>query len=191
MNAPGITRHRRPFLAPIWIAALAALVAGTVLFVAVRLAAFHLTTVSTVIVLRHAEKATTPSADPALSAPGEARAQRLAQMFGTPGAAGAIRTIISSDTTRARATVAPLAARLGLGVEVLGAGDVPGILRRVHDLGHGSTTLVVGHGNTVPQIISGLTGGRVAVSVGEGDFGTLFIVTVSDFGPPRVLQLAY
>lgn len=172
-------------------AALAALVAGTALFVAVRLAAFHLTTVSTVIVLRHAEKLPGPGADPSLSAEGEARALRLARMFGDASAAGAVRLILSSDAARARQTAAPLAARLGLEVETLAGGDVSGLLRRIRDRGRGGTTLVVGHGNTVPQIVSGLTDGRVEVRLGEEEFGTIFVLTISDFGPPRVLQLAY
>lgn len=191
MNAPGITRHRRPFLAPIWIAALAALVVGTALFIAVRLAALHLTTVSTVIVVRHAEKAALPATDPPLSPQGELRAARLAELLGASAGPGRAQVILSSDALRARSTAAPLAARLGLAVETVPAGDVPGLLRRIHDAGRGKTTVVVGHGDTVPRIVAGLSGGRFEVRLREDEFGTAYVVTLSDFGPPSLLQLNY
>ena len=191
MNAPGITRHRRPFLAPIWIGALLAVLAGTLVFVGVRFAILYLTDVSTIVVLRHAEKSDAPAGDPALSAAGQARAERLAAMFGSPSDAGPVRHVYASDTRRARETAAPLAARLGLPVRTLPAGDVAALLRTLRAEGHGETAVVVGHANTVPQIVAGLSGGRVRVSLDDEDYGSLFIVTVSSFGPPRVLRLRY
>lgn len=191
MNAPGITRHRRPFLAPIWIGAALAVLAGTLVFVGVRFAILYLTDVSTIVVLRHAEKAAAPADDPQLSAAGLARAERLAAMLGAPSDAGPVRHVYASDTRRARETAAPLAARLGLPVRTLPAGDVAALLRTLRAEAHGETSVVVGHANTVPQIVSGLSGGRARVALDEGDYDSLFIVTVSSFGPARVLRLRY
>jgi broad specificity phosphatase PhoE len=191
MKAPGITRQRRPFLAPIWIAALLALIAGTVLFVGVRIAALYLTDVSTVIVLRHAEKAGSPAEDPALSAEGQARAARLAQMLGGPSDAGPVRHIFSSEARRARETAAPLATRLGIELRTIPGRDLDALLRAVRRDGRGVTSVVVGHGDTVPQIVAGLSDGRARVTLDDGDHGSMFIVTVSSFGPPRVVRLRY
>ncbi|MCC6170614.1 MAG: histidine phosphatase family protein [Gammaproteobacteria bacterium] len=192
MAAPGITRHRRPFLAPIWITALVVLFAGAVLFVGARLALTYLNDVSTVVVLRHAEKAASPAGDPALTEEGRARAERLAQMFGDAAAdLGAVRLVISSDARRARETAAPLAARLGLAVRVLPAADVDAVVQTVHREGRGLTSLVVGHADTVPRLIAALGDGPAQVTVEEGDYGSIFIVTISSFGPAKVLQLRY
>ncbi len=178
-------------MAPIWMAAASALVVGTVLFVGVRLAVTQFAEISTIIVLRHAETQAPGGDDPALSASGESRAMRLAQMFGEPAGAGAVRSIYTSDTQRARATAAPLAARLGRRIETLGAGDVDGLLERLQAAERGHTSLVVAHSNTVPRIVERLTGGRIEVSVDEADHGSVFVVTVSSFGPPSVLRLRY
>ena len=191
MNAPGITRHRRPFLAPIWIGAALALLAGTLVFVGVRFAILYLTDVSTIVVLRHAEKADVPADDPSLSAAGQARAARLAAMFGGPSDAGPVRHVYASATRRARETAAPLAARLGLPVRTLPGGDVAALVRTLRAEGHGETSVVVGHANTVPQIVAGLSGGRARVTLDYREYESLLVVTVSSFGPPRVLRLRY
>lgn len=178
-------------MAPIWMTAVAALVASTVLFVVVRQAVTQFAEISTIIVLRDAETQPPGADDPALSAAGEARAMRLAQMFGEPFEAGSVRSIYTTDTRRARTTAAPLAARLGLRVETLAAGDVDGLLERLRVAGRGRTSLVVGHSNTVPRIVEQLTDGRIKVSVDDADHGSVFVVTVSSFGPPSVLSLRY
>jgi len=178
-------------MAPIWIAAVAALVASTGLFLGVRLAVTQFAEVSTIVVLRHAETQPSGAADPALSAAGEARAMRLAQMFGEADATGSVRSIYASDTQRARATAAPLAVRLGLKVETLAAGGIDDRLERLRAAGRGRTSLVVGDSNTVPRIIEQLSGGRIKVSVDEADHGSVFVVTVSSFGAPSVLKLRY
>ncbi len=190
MKTPGVARGRRAFLAPIWIAAVAALVAGTLLFVGIRLAVLRFAEISTVIVLRHAEKLDA-SDDTPLSTEGRARAQRLADMFGRATDTGAVRAIYASDTRRTRDTAAPLAARLALSVVTLPGEDVDGLLGRLRRDGRGQTSLVVGHSNTVPQIVAELTGGRFEVTVAPDDHGSVFVVTISSFGPPSVLRLRY
>lgn len=119
------------------------------------------------------------------------RAQRLARLFGGPADAGAVQAIYASNTQRARQTVAPLAARLGLPVVVVDGRDLDGLLARLHAEGRGRTSLVVGHSDTVPQIVSLLADGRVKVAMDGADFESLFMVTVSTFGPPRVVRLRY
>jgi broad specificity phosphatase PhoE len=190
MNPPGVARGRRAFLAPIWIAALAALVAGTVLFVGVRFAVLRFAEVSTVIVVRHAEKVDTSPGSP-LTPAGEARAQRLAAMFGDPAADGAVQAVYASEKRRAQDTAAPLAARLGVPIVTIPAADVEALLDRLRSDGRGRISVVVGHGDTMPVIVAGLTRGRIEVAVDATDFGSVFVVTVSSFGPPSLLRLRY
>src|SRR5258707_12099568 len=69
--------------------------------------------VTTVILVRHAEKIIDPNnADPDLSPAGQARAQELVRMFGDTG----INAIYATQYKRTQQTVKPLADRLGLPV---------------------------------------------------------------------------
>jgi hypothetical protein len=43
----------------------------------------------------------------------------------------------------------------------------------------------------MPVIVAGLTRGRIEVAVDATDFGSVFVVTVSSFGPPSLLRLRY
>src|SRR5258705_4761183 len=64
----------------------------------------------TVILVRHAEKATTPPDDPGLSDPGKRRAKALDAML----ASAAVTAVYASEATRTQLTVKPLADRLHL-----------------------------------------------------------------------------
>src|ERR1700732_5511304 len=90
MEAPAIiSRHRRPFLLPVWLSFAA--VFG--LFVAALVAFFIYRSASTttvVVLARHAEKDLSSIQDPPLSAEGEQRAERLAQMFGRSKGGGGL-----------------------------------------------------------------------------------------------------
>lgn len=187
MKSPGILRRRAPFLAPIWMAGVMALLAVATVYVLGKATIAVAAQTTTVIVLRHAEKASEPATDPALSPSGVARAARLAEMLG----ASPIAAVYASDTRRARETAAPLAARRGLPVTVRAGKDIAGLLEDIGARHVGRTVVVIGHSNTVPQIVAALTRERRTVQVGESDFGQLFVVTVTRFGPPAVTELRY
>ncbi len=208
MKPPGVARGRRAFLAPIWLAAIAVVLVAAVLLAGVRLAMMGFAEVTTIVIVRHAEKQATPGTDPPLSAEGVDRAGRLAQMFGNSGGVhgrnaaskagatgidevGTVQAIYVTDTQRSRQTAAPLAAQLGLQPIELPSEDVDRLLAQLSEQGEGRISLVVGHANTVPRLIDGLTDGRTRVELDPADFGSVFIVTVSRFDPPSVLRLRY
>jgi broad specificity phosphatase PhoE len=118
-------------------------------------------------VMRHLEKA--QGQDPALSAEGAANARRLASWFGKDPPAA----IYVSTTRRARETAAPLAARLGLSVKEYDPRDTPGLVARAR--GEPGSVLIVGHSNTVPEIVAQLGGARPA-DLAETDYGDIFRV---------------
>ena len=131
---------------------------------------------TTVIVVRHAEKAAEPAADPPLTAAGEARAEALsAYVRGLPVAA-----IVSTAFVRTRTTAAPLATRLGLALEIVDA-RARGHAQAVADgiLAHhrGQTVVVVGHSNTVPDIVAALGAPRPA-NICDGEYDNLYVVRV-------------
>src|ERR1700756_3100705 len=108
MEPPGITRHRRPFLAPLY---LSVLVAG-VLF-ALGWVFYSQANTTVVFLVRPVEKAPGSIDDPPVSPEGEARAERLAHMFGDELRGGArLDGVYESDDRRAQQTAAPLIERL-------------------------------------------------------------------------------
>jgi phosphohistidine phosphatase SixA len=125
-----------------------------------------------VYVMRHLQKA--EGADPGLSAEGQANAERLAGWFGRDAPA----SIYVSATRRARETAAPLAARLGVTPAEYDPRDTGGVAQRA--LADGGTVLIVGHSNTVPEIVEKLGGTRPA-PLEESDYGDIFQVV----GPER------
>lgn len=146
------------------------------------------TAASAIFIVRHAERAdTTPSgqapasmtpsagskmtgkADPGLSPAGEARAARLAAMLGAAG----IARIFTTEFARTRATAEPLARSSGVPVVALPANDLPALMARLSD--PGGPALVVGHSNTVPEILKAL-GVQENVTIGDGEYDNLFIV---------------
>src|SRR5215469_11908458 len=139
MEAPGITRHRRPFLAPLWLTLLALLVAAVIAYTVYRDA-----TMTVVVLASWGAKEPGTIDDPPISAEGEQRAERLARMFGQAAGPGRLDALYSSGERRAQQTVAPLADLLHLSPTVYDAREaatVTGNLLRSHE---GGSILVVG-----------------------------------------------
>ena len=103
-------------------------------------------------VMRHLQKAAGP--DPGLTEEGQRSAQRLAVLLGGQR----ITAIYVSTTRRARETAAPLAARLGIAPVEYDPADTPALAARVRQ--ERGPVLVVGHSNTVPDIVAQLGGTR-------------------------------
>jgi broad specificity phosphatase PhoE len=143
-----------------------------------------------VFVVRHAERSDAPTQatmmgnDPPLSKAGEARAERLASMLRSAG----IKHIFTTEFRRTRQTAAPLAAAIHVAPVMAPAKDVPALVAAVRK--QTEPTLVVGHGNTVPDILEAL-GVTEPVTLGDTDYGSLFIVVRHASGPPTLIRLHY
>jgi broad specificity phosphatase PhoE len=178
--------RRRPLLTPVWLSGVAALL--IVAAIAVFLTSL---TTTTVIVVRHAEKELGTIEDPPLTTQGEQRAQLLARMLGTVSDPGKVSGIFATDTRRTQRTVAPLAARLGLTVNVLPARDVDAVVNRIRNEYRGRTVVVSGHSNTVPEIVKRLAKIDEVPPVADEDYGTMYVVTMPTLGPASVMRLTY
>lgn len=127
-----------------------------------------------VVLVRHAEKVDA-SADPALSAAGEARAVALAETLRD----ARVSAIVTTQFRRTRETAAPLAARLGIAPQVVDAGGadhaaaVADAVRRLSGV-----VLVVGHSNTIPAIVGALGAPRPP-DLCDGNYDTMFVVALS------------
>jgi broad specificity phosphatase PhoE len=125
----------------------------------------------TFFVMRHLH---TPQGerDPDLTAEGRAAAERLAGMFTRERPAA----IYVSGFKRSQQTAAPLAARLGLTPIVYDPADTPGLVARVR--AGPQPALIVGHSNTVPEIVQQLGGTRPG-DLTHPDFGDLWRIAAN------------
>jgi len=130
---------------------------------------------TTVVLLRHAEKATSPTNDPPLSATGESRANVLADVLADAG----VSAIFITEYQRTRQTAAPLAAQLHVNPQVIPASNSHELVEVIRNI-HEGVVVVVGHSNTIPTIIAGLGGPSVMIS--DNEFDNLFILTIGPSG---------
>ena len=136
---------------------------------------------STVFIVRHAEKAD-DSKDPELSEAGRARAGALANMLRD----SKISVIYATEFKRTQQTAAPLARALGLTVTTLPAENQAALIAKLR--ASTATSLVVGHGNTIPDIIKAL-GITEPVNIPESDYDNLFVVVLGE--KPYLIRLHY
>ena len=181
--------QRRPFLTPIWLSLLGAFLMLSFLTFEAWIWATADSTM--IIVVRHAEKALGQGDDPPLAPAGEARAQLLARMFGDAHAPGHIDAMYVAPTLRDRMTAAPLAARLGLTPISAPTGDARALARRILRQQSGGRVLVVGHSDSVPELVASLVGAKHLPSIDTDEYGTLYIVTVPRIGRADFIRLTY
>jgi phosphohistidine phosphatase SixA len=189
MKKEHVSLQRRPFLTPIWLFALAALIAAVIMSLAVWW--WGTADSTTVVVIRDAEKALGTVADPPLTEAGEERAALLARMLGDAKSPGHIGAIYISPALPDRLTAAPLAARLGLSPIVVTHDDPKELVRRVLREHAGGRILIIGHGDTVPTIVAALCGNEHIPDIGAEEYGTMYIVTVPRIGRANLLRLSY
>ena len=144
--------------------------------------------VTTVILVRHAEKDTEPAKDPPLTSEGRERAQQLARILGNSG----ISAIFTTNFARTRQTAAPIAALLNLqpAVNTPAATYARDLAKRIRSQHAGHTVLVVGHTNTTHDVMAAL-GVPNPPTIPETDFDNLFIVTLAEGSEPKLLALKY
>jgi phosphohistidine phosphatase SixA len=142
-----------------------------------------------VFLVRHAERADAgmaaakaAGADPELSGAGIARANSLASMLKD----ARITAVLTTEFKRTRQTGEPVARAAGVPVTVIDSKDTAGLLKRIRS--STGNVLVVGHSNTLPEVVKGL---RVIdpIVIGDDEFDNLLIVTRAS--PPVLVRLRY
>lgn len=168
---------------------------------------------TTILIVRHAERADgTTNSD--LSQAGRDRADALVAVTDESGVAA----IYSTEFCRTAQTAQPVASALGMtlnyqqsnqsgvslddcepGIEVPKT-PLPETIATAQDLvdhllsqHRGKVIMVIGHSNTVPELIAALGQGEFAsVQIGSNEFDRLFIVTVRQyFWIPRLVKAEY
>lgn len=147
--------------------------------------------VTTVIVVRHAEKAG-PTGDVPLSEAGHRRAALLSRMTDALEVSG----LISTPFLRTQQTLTPLSLRTGVDIELVTPGpagveahaeDIVALIKREH---RGGVVVVAGHSNTVPAIVNALGAGP-APELTDEDYDDIFLVKVFPDDTAMLLHLKY
>src|ERR1700722_882226 len=183
MEAPAITRYRRPFFAPLWLTMLA----GALVLAALTAFGFAMyrSAGSTIVMLmRPAEKDPGIIADPPLSPEGEERAQRLAHLFGDGGTVAGLDAIYVSDDRRAQQTAAPLGQRLHRVPVTFGAAGVRATAARVLHDHTGEAVVVIAGGASFVQMLRAL-GGEDLPGV-QDDPDVIYVISLPPFGRARL-----
>jgi broad specificity phosphatase PhoE len=153
-----------------------------VLFLSIFIAVTIASAQPVVVIVRHAEKAASGGKDPDLSAAGRERAEALARILKDSG----ITAIFTSEFKRTQETAAPTATSAHVTPTVVAAKDTAGLVAKLHQLN--GNALVVGHGDTIPNIIKAL-GINSSINIPDADYSELLIVTLGD--KPQLFRLHY
>ncbi len=122
--------------------------------------------------VRHAEKAPElGDSDVTLSDVGRAHADVLAESF----ASRQVDAIYATHLRRTQQTVAPLAGRKDLPINVLPASATDRLVARLRRHHCGARVMVAGHSNTVPEIMAAL-GVREPPAIPDGQYGVVYAV---------------
>jgi broad specificity phosphatase PhoE len=140
--------------------------------------------ITTVVLVRHAEKTST-APDAVLSPQGQQRAECLAHVLHDAG----IKRIYVSDARRTQQTADPLAKALGIKPVIVPAKDLNTLIRDVF-YGTGGNALVVGHSDTLPLLITRVQAGTVP-PIGENEYDGLYVLTVLEGSSTPVVKLRY
>ena len=146
--------------------------------------------VTTVILVRHAEKASQDDASP-LTPAGTERAKELARVL----TAVKLDAIYTTQFRRVQDTAAPVATALGITPLVRNAGTAfpkyaADLAKEILANHRGHTVLVVGHSNTTVDLMKAL-GATGVVKIEESEFDNLFVLTEVDGAAPKVIALRY
>ncbi len=137
----------------------------------------------TLYLVRHAEKLD-GGKDPELSPAGIARAENLSRMLKE----SSVKAVFSTEFKRTKATASKTAEALKLTVQA--SNDQDKLLKILKEDKSTDSALIVGHSNTVPEIIKAM-GSEIKVEIGESDFDKLFILTLPKDAKPILNILHY
>jgi len=128
---------------------------------------------TTYYVVRHAEKeaaSQSMTSDVPLSAAGSERAGALKSELQHKS----IRHIYATNYIRTKETARPLGDAIGVAIETYDSKDT-GFVNRLREIKKGNT-LVVGHSNTVDDLVNGLTSKNLLRDLPDTQYGDLFVI---------------
>lgn len=152
---------------------------------------FELQATTTVIFVRHAEKAAIPADDPGLSAAGKQRAAELARQLVDADVVAGVDAIYATPFRRTEETAQPVATALGLPITSYEAANTETIMDEIVRTHKGKIILVVGHSDTVPEMIGNMGASKKVPGIDENEYDNLYVVSIPWFGKTKTIRLRY
>ena len=146
---------------------------------------------TTVIFVRHAEKAALPEGDPALSPAGQQRVVELTRQLVDADVVAGVDAVYSTPFRRTVETAQPVADALGLPVNTYDAADTEAIMDFIVKEHKGKIILVVGHSNTVPVLIGNMGASKNVPEIAENEYDNIYIVSIPWFGKTKTIRMRY
>ena len=146
---------------------------------------------TTVIFVRHAEKATEPANDPPLSEAGKRRAAELTRQLVDADVVAGVDAVYATPYRRTVETANPVADALGLPVNSYDAADTEAIMEEIVKEHKGKIILVVGHSNTLPALIGNMGASKKVPPIAEDEYDNIYIVSIPWFGKTKTIRLRY
>ncbi len=148
---------------------------------------------TTVIFVRHAEKAVEPADDPGLSEAGKRRAAELARQLVDADVVPmkGVDAVFSTPYRRTEETAKPVADALGLTINAYDAADTELFIEELVREYKGKIILVVGHSNTVPEMIGNMGASKKVPPIAENEYDNIYLVSIPWFGKTKTIRLRY
>ncbi|MEJ2128845.1 MAG: phosphoglycerate mutase family protein [Woeseiaceae bacterium] len=146
---------------------------------------------TTIIFVRHAEKAAEPADDPGLSEAGKRRVAELTRQLVDADVVAGIDAIYATPYRRTQETAQPLADALDLPINTYDGSDTEEVLETILKNHKGKIILVVGHSNTVPVLIANLGASKKVPPIHESEYDNIYIISIPWFGKTKTIRLRY
>jgi broad specificity phosphatase PhoE len=146
---------------------------------------------TTIIFVRHAEKAAEPADDPGLSEAGRRRVAELTRQLVDADVVAGIDAVYATPYRRTQETAQPIADVLDLPVNTYDAADTEAVLGTILKNHKGKIILVVGHSNTVPVLIANLGASKKVPPIHESEYDNIYIISIPWFGKTKTIRLRF
>jgi broad specificity phosphatase PhoE len=146
---------------------------------------------TTIIFVRHAEKAVEPADDPGLSEAGQLRVAELTRQLKDADVVAGIDAVYSTPFRRTQETAQPIADALDLPIRTYDPSDTEAVLETILKEHKGKIILVVGHSNTVPVLIANLGASKKVPPIHENEYDNIYLISIPWFGKTKTIRLRF
>lgn len=146
---------------------------------------------TTMIFVRHAERAGPSADDPGLSPAGRRRAAELARQLVDADVVAGIDAIYSTPYRRTRETAQPVADALDLPINIYDPSDNEAVLEEILKNYKGKIILIVAHSDTLPTLIADLGASKKVPPIADNEYDNIYVISIPWFGKTKTIRLRF
>jgi phosphohistidine phosphatase SixA len=146
---------------------------------------------TTIIFVRHSEKELNTGDDPGLSDAGWRRTAELTRQLVDADVVAGIDAIYATSFRRAQETGKPLAEALNLPINSYDEADRESVLETILSNHKGKIILVIGHSDTLPELIANLGASKKVPPINEFEYDNIYIISIPWFGKTKTIRLRF